>query len=105
MSDTTQYLDEPRAAQASPAMDGPQPGPAGDAAGETPARARRRGGAGLSGMVLPELQALAASLGITGTARMRKPQLVEAIRERQGQAAPTAPAGGADQRPAAQRPA
>ena len=35
-------------------------------------------------MVLPELQALAASLGISGTARMRKGQLIEAITARQG---------------------
>ena len=34
-------------------------------------------------MVLPELQALAASLGISGTARMRKGQLIEAITARQ----------------------
>ncbi|HEY9388295.1 MAG TPA: Rho termination factor N-terminal domain-containing protein, partial [Mycobacteriales bacterium] len=44
-------------------------------------RPRRRGG--LSGMVLAELQSLAASLGITGTARMRKNELIAAIRERQ----------------------
>jgi transcription termination factor Rho len=52
----------------------------------TPAtRSRRRaGGGGLSAMVLPELQALAASLGISGTARMRKGQLIEAITARQG---------------------
>jgi transcription termination factor Rho len=35
-------------------------------------------------MVLPELQALASSLGISGTARMRKGQLIEAITARQG---------------------
>jgi transcription termination factor Rho len=38
---------------------------------------------GLSGMLLPELQRLAASLGITGTARMRKSQLVDAINDKQ----------------------
>ncbi|MGY1769705.1 transcription termination factor Rho [Blastococcus sp. SYSU D00813] len=45
-------------------------------------RSRRRG-SGLSGMLLPELQRLAAELGISGTARMRKGDLVAAISERQ----------------------
>jgi transcription termination factor Rho len=56
------------------------------AATGTARRARR--GTGLSAMLLPELQSLAASLGISGTARMRKGELVTAISERQG--------GGAD---------
>ncbi|WP_448627209.1 transcription termination factor Rho [Geodermatophilus sp. URMC 64] len=57
-------------------------------AGEAPAasgtagRSRRRG-SGLSGMLLPELQQLAAELGISGTGRMRKSDLVAAISERQ----------------------
>jgi transcription termination factor Rho len=37
---------------------------------------------GLSAMLLPELQQLAQSIGITGTARMRKGQLIAAIEER-----------------------
>ncbi len=37
----------------------------------------------LSGMLLPELQRLAQSLGITGTGRMRKGQVIAAIQERQ----------------------
>ncbi|MDP9797427.1 transcription termination factor Rho [Catenuloplanes nepalensis] len=45
---------------------------------------RRRSGTGLTAMLLPELQSLAASLGISGTARMRKGELVAAISERQG---------------------
>jgi transcription termination factor Rho len=45
---------------------------------------RRRGGGGLAGMLLPELQQLAGSLGISGTARMRKGQLIEAIQSAQG---------------------
>jgi transcription termination factor Rho len=48
-----------------------------------PSRPRRRAG-GLTGMVLSELQQLAASLGIKGTARMRKGQLIEAITAAQG---------------------
>ncbi|MFC3501067.1 transcription termination factor Rho [Micromonospora krabiensis] len=59
---------------------------AGDATTAAPAR-RRRSGTGLSAMLLPELQSLAASLGISGTARMRKGELISAISERQGGAA------------------
>jgi transcription termination factor Rho len=40
-------------------------------------------------MVLPELQELAAGLGITGTARMRKGDLVAAIKEKQGETSVT----------------
>ncbi|MET0641268.1 MAG: transcription termination factor Rho [Jiangellaceae bacterium] len=47
-------------------------------------RPRRRRAGGLDGMVLAELQQLAGSLGISGTGRMRKSQLVEAIRVAQG---------------------
>ena len=59
----------------------------------TAARSRRRG-SGLSGMLLPELQRLAGELGIPGTGKMRKSDLVAAISERQvggsnGSAAPT----------------
>jgi transcription termination factor Rho len=53
---------------------------------------RRRTGSGLSAMLLPELQSLAASLGISGTARMRKGELVSAIQERQGAGPAGAPA-------------
>ncbi|WP_208091989.1 transcription termination factor Rho [Candidatus Blastococcus massiliensis] len=52
------------------------------AASEPAGRARRRG-TGLSGMLLPELQRLAAELGIAGTGRMRKGDLVAAISARQ----------------------
>jgi transcription termination factor Rho len=47
-------------------------------------RADRGASTGLSAMLLPELQRMAQSMGITGTARMRKSQLVEAIQNRQG---------------------
>jgi transcription termination factor Rho len=61
-------------------LDAPTEGAAGDNA--TPSKRKRP--AGLSGMVLAELQSLAGELGISGTARMRKGQLIEAIKERQG---------------------
>jgi transcription termination factor Rho len=41
---------------------------------------RKRKGTGLDSMVLPELKQLANSLGLRGTAAMRKGQLIEAIR-------------------------
>ncbi|MFD9722825.1 transcription termination factor Rho [Streptomyces sp. NPDC059072] len=51
------------------------------AAGAAPKR--RRTGTGLDGMVLAELQQVASGLGIRGTARMRKSQLIEVIKEAQ----------------------
>ncbi|MER6911708.1 transcription termination factor Rho [Streptomyces sp. NPDC000594] len=60
--------------------------PAAGAASGTTAR-RRRSGTGLEGMVLAELQQVASGLGIRGTARMRKSQLIEVIKEAQGSAA------------------
>jgi transcription termination factor Rho len=52
----------------------------------------RRGGSGLSALLLSELQSLAGSLGITGTGRMRKGDLIAAIQERQaGGAGPGTP--------------
>ncbi|MBB5872023.1 transcription termination factor Rho [Allocatelliglobosispora scoriae] len=49
---------------------------------------RKRSGSGLSAMLLPELQSLAGSLGISGTARMRKGELIAAIVEHQSGGAP-----------------
>src|SRR3954451_2361556 len=45
---------------------------------------RRRSAGGLAGKLLPELQQIAGDLGISGTARMRKSELIAAIQERQG---------------------
>ncbi|MEZ0073934.1 transcription termination factor Rho [Planotetraspora sp. GP83] len=70
MSDTTELLSDGQAA--------------GDTPPTAPARPRRRSGTGLAGMVLPELQAMASGLGISGTGRMRKSQLIAAIQEKQG---------------------
>ncbi|MFF7498952.1 transcription termination factor Rho [Streptomyces lavendulae] len=64
------------------------------AAGAAPKR--RRSGTGLEGMVLAELQQVASGLGIRGTARMRKSQLIEVIKEAQGGSAPKAAAPAAD---------
>ena len=82
MTDTTDLLP----ASDAPAQDAPAAAP----------RARRRAtsGGGLASLVLPELQSLAGDLGISGVARMRKSQLIEAIQERQGNAAATANGAG-----------
>jgi transcription termination factor Rho len=83
LSDTTELLSDGKAV--------------GDTPNSAPARQRRRSGTGLAGMVLPELQAMASGLGISGTGRMRKSQLIAAIQEKQGgsgetSAEPKAPA-------------
>ncbi|GAA1261483.1 hypothetical protein GCM10009677_11270 [Sphaerisporangium rubeum] len=90
MSDTTELLSDTGAAPV-----------AGDTPTRAAARPRRRSGTGLSAMVLPELQALASSLGISGTGRMRKGQLIAAIQEKQGVSAD----GAAAPAPAAEAPA
>jgi transcription termination factor Rho len=54
------------------------------AAPAAPAKRRRSAAAGLDGLVLAELQKLATGLGISGTGRMRKSQLIEAIKEKNG---------------------
>src|SRR3954466_4263364 len=53
----------------------------------------RRSAGGLAGKLLPELQQLAGELGISGTARMRKSELIAAIQERQGGGASRPAAG------------
>ena len=61
---------------------------------------RRRSSEGIGGMLLPELQRLAQSLGMTGTGRMRKGELVAAIQQRQGGGQPgigSQPGAGAGQ--------
>ncbi|WP_406863141.1 transcription termination factor Rho [Streptomyces sp. HUAS MG47] len=74
--------------------------PAAGAATGTTAR-RRRSGTGLEGMVLAELQQVASGLGIRGTARMRKSQLIEVIKEAQagGGQAPAKAAEAAETKP------
>ncbi|BCJ36085.1 transcription termination factor Rho [Actinocatenispora thailandica] len=57
---------------------------AGRASTGTGTARRRRSGTGLSAMLLSELQTLASSLGISGTGRMRKGELIAAIQEKQG---------------------
>ncbi|MQM24939.1 transcription termination factor Rho [Glycomyces albidus] len=57
---------------------------AASASEETPeTKKRRRAGTGLASLLMPELQQMAQSLGITGVGRMRKSELIAAIQERQ----------------------
>ncbi len=53
------------------------------AAESATATRRRRQGTGLSAMLLPELQAMASSMGIQGVGRLRKGQLIAAIQNLQ----------------------
>jgi transcription termination factor Rho len=46
---------------------------------------RRRSGGGLAAKLLPELQQMAGDLGIAGTAKMRKSELIAAIQGAQGE--------------------
>ncbi|MFC3575582.1 transcription termination factor Rho [Streptomyces yaanensis] len=92
MSDTTDLMGaRVEETAAAPATDASAPA--------TGAGSRRRRGTGLEGMVLAELQQVASGLGIRGTARMRKSQLIEVIKEAQaGAGAPAkaaAPVGDA----------
>ncbi|MFR9797033.1 transcription termination factor Rho [Streptomyces sp. MS06] len=95
MSDTTDLMGaRVEETAAAPATDASAP-----ASG---AGSRRRRGTGLEGMVLAELQQVASGLGIRGTARMRKSQLIEVIKEAQAQGGSQASSGsgGGGQAPA-----
>ena len=94
VSDTTELLngastapeDAPVGTSApSPAAGGPSAGDVGSPGAVVPAsKSRSRSGAGLSSLLMPELQRIAQTMGIPGAGRMRKGQLVEAIEARQG---------------------
>lgn len=107
MSDTTDLMGV-RAENSVAASDADAPA---SGAATASASRRRRSGTGLDGMVLAELQQLASGLGIKGTARMRKSQLIETIKDKQAggstpaasSATATAPAAAADA-PAAEKP-
>ncbi|WP_030928681.1 transcription termination factor Rho [Streptomyces sp. NRRL S-646] len=88
MSDTTDLMGaRVEETAAAPATDASAPA--------TGAGSRRRRGTGLEGMVLAELQQVASGLGIRGTARMRKSQLIEVIKEAQAGGAPSGGGGAA----------
>ncbi|MFJ8783931.1 MULTISPECIES: transcription termination factor Rho [unclassified Streptomyces] len=84
MSDTTDLMGaRVEETAAAPSTDASAPA--------TGAGSRRRRGTGLDGMVLAELQQVASGLGIKGTARMRKSQLIEVIKEAQAGGGAAAP--------------
>ncbi|MER6123904.1 transcription termination factor Rho [Streptomyces sp. NPDC001795] len=94
MSDTTDLMGaRVEETAAAPSTDASAPA--------TGAGSRRRRGTGLEGMVLAELQQVASGLGIRGTARMRKSQLIEVIKEAQagGGAAPAKAEAAAETKP------
>src|SRR5215472_6932265 len=79
VSDTTELLSDAGSAS--------EDSPSGHSATDSTDGARRpsgRNGGDLSQLRVSDLQGLAQQLGISGTARMRKGDLVAAIRERQG---------------------
>ena len=97
VSDTTEFLsgapdapgETPLGRPASTGNADPEGSHAGSGApagsdGAAVAKGRRRQGTGLSALLLPELQQVAQQMGIAGTARMRKSQLIAAIQEKQG---------------------
>ena len=101
MSDTTELVTDASSPRDATPAAGSEAGADAGTAGN-----RRRTGTGLAAKRLPELQQLAGSLGITGTGRMRKSQLIAAIQERQGQsgngeaAKQAAPSDASDEKPA-----
>src|SRR6202034_124400 len=80
VSDTTEVL-----SGAAPAPEeSPIGHPAADPAGTASRSVSRGGGGDLSKLLVPDLQRIAQELGISGTGRMRKGDLVAAIQERTG---------------------
>jgi transcription termination factor Rho len=76
VSDTTEFLTSPHGT----------PAPADSSPGTSRGAGAGRG-SGLAAMKLAELQQLAQSLGIKGTGRMRKGEVITAIQEKQGNVA------------------
>ncbi|OON71978.1 transcription termination factor Rho [Streptomyces tsukubensis] len=93
MSDTTDLMGV--SADSTAKSDAPSGDASSAPASGASAGSRRRRGTGLDSMVLAELQQVASGLGIRGTARMRKSQLIEVIKEAQA-ASSAAPAKNAE---------
>ncbi len=75
-------------------------GSAASAPGTLPeAKKRRRTGTGLASMLMPELQQMAQSLGITGVGRMRKSELIAAIQTQQANGSETGGASAEQEAP------
>ncbi|WP_159943116.1 MULTISPECIES: transcription termination factor Rho [unclassified Nocardiopsis] len=84
MSDTTELrTDAAVDSQNTTGASGTEAGDAAPTGASSRSRAASRG-TGLAALKLPELQKLASSLGITGTGRMRKSDVIAAIEAKQG---------------------
>ncbi|ASU85312.1 transcription termination factor Rho [Nocardiopsis gilva YIM 90087] len=85
MSDTTElHTDAAVSTQNNQTASAAEAGDAAPSAGKSAAARSRTGNTGLSALKLTELQRLASSLGITGTGRMRKNDVIAAIEAKQG---------------------
>ncbi len=99
MSETTEFLPSSHGTvEPADAPSGASRAAGGVAASKATAPSRSGGsGGGLAAMRLPELQQMAQSMGIKGTGRMRKGEVIAAIQDRQGgtaaAAAPQAQSG------------
>ncbi|RMI36189.1 transcription termination factor Rho [Streptomyces triticirhizae] len=102
MSDTTDLMGV--SADSADKTSGAATASATDAPAASAAPRRRRSGTGLDGMVLAELQQVASQLGIRGTARMRKSQLIEVIKEKQAAGSGGQGTAPAESAPSAEKP-
>jgi transcription termination factor Rho len=90
VSDTTEVLSGAGSASGEP--------PIGQPAADNAPRSSGRGGGDISKLLVSDLQRLAQELGISGTGRMRKGDLVAAIQERTGGNRPAARGAGGEGR-------
>ncbi|MDT0301714.1 transcription termination factor Rho [Streptomonospora wellingtoniae] len=85
MSDTTElHTDAAVSKQQETTASAADAGDAATSSRKSTSSRSRSGGTGLSALKLTELQRLASSLGITGTGRMRKNDIIAAIEAKQG---------------------
>ncbi|GAA4949255.1 hypothetical protein GCM10023224_36720 [Streptomonospora halophila] len=104
MSDTTElHTDAAVSKQQETTASAADAGDAATSSRKSTSSRSRSGGTGLSALKLTELQRLASSLGITGTGRMRKNDIIAAIEAKQGGPVSAPQADGAA-KPAADRP-
>src|SRR6201986_1329647 len=92
VSDTTEFPAGAATAPGETSLGSPASSGNAGPEGSPAAKGRRRQGTGLSSLLLPELQQVAQQMGIAGTGRMRKSQLIAAIQEKQGGGAAGPPA-------------
>ncbi|GAA1756666.1 transcription termination factor Rho [Streptomonospora arabica] len=104
MSDTTElHTDAAVSKQQETTASAADAGDAATSSRKSTSSRSRSGGTGLSALKLTELQRLASSLGITGTGRMRKNDIIAAIEAKQGGPV-SAPQADGSAKPAADRP-